>query len=310
MEKPNENVKTVVVETNQKQDRLTYSKIVRNKPDSQCVDQKNKPDATFNSHKNATKTQEKKKKFTLKDYSDIESESEWDNEGPLKLAPNPNKRYLKGERKDQKAPPCPQRVWRNDQHRPAYREYNQNNQPNHREVTTRSSGWYSDKADSKPNSRSSSPQRPSKVDKISYHITEVGSDGEDIIEENQIYKDDFQVYRSVAYKKKIKRLEKLKKKSSGKGLTSMKEKIATRFVLTKVDVNEQEDYVEEYLLENFDEINEVHVRKNEMRRHNHYASFVFIVYSEEEIDIDMILNHDWPGKILCFHSPNVYKPRY
>ena len=144
---------------------------------------------------------------------------------------------------------------------------------------------------------------------MSYHISSTGSDQDEVIEENAVYQDDFQVYHSVAYKKKMKRLEKLKK-SNTKNLASMKDVIATRFVLTKVTPEMTEDDVECYLLEHFDVINEVYVRKNPMKKHNHYCTFVFIINSDEEIDIGEVVNHEWPGKVTCFFTPNEYRGRY
>ena len=78
----------------------------------------------------------------------------------------------------------------------------------------------------------------------------------------------------------------------------MKIKIATRFLLTKVNPKMTEKSVEAYILRNF-EVNEVYVRKNPMRFPN-YCSFIFITNSEEEMDIDEFEQHQWPGEIKCF----------
>ena len=51
-----------------------------------------------------------------------------------------------------------------------------------------------------------------------------------MIEENSVTEDGFQIYHSTAYKKKMKRLEKLENEGE---LESMKRKIVTRFLLTK-----------------------------------------------------------------------------
>ena len=141
--------------------------------------------------------------------------------------------------------------------------------------------------------------------KVSYQV----SDENEVIEEKAVYEDGYQVYHSVAHKKKMKRLEKLKK-SKTRDLASMKEIVATRFVLTKVMPEMAEEDVERYLLENFDEIKEVYIRKNDMRKHNYYSTFVFIVNSQEEIEIDEIVNHNWPGKVMCFFTPNDNRRRY
>ena len=132
--------------------------------------------------------------------------------------------------------------------------------------------------------RPKSPNRPDKIEKMSYQISTVGENGEEMIEECATYHDGFQVYHSSAYKKKMKRLEKLKNQCKNPELLSANKTISTRFVLTKCKPEQEPDKLEFYLLENFEEINEVHVRKNHMS-HGHYSTFVFIAYSENELNI-------------------------
>ena len=102
----------------------------------------------------------------------------------------------------------------------------------------------------------------------------------------------------------MKRLKELESNRNNEGLKAAKGKIKTRFVLTKVHPDTHEDEVELDLLKWFDEFEEVYVRKNLMKRHNNYATFTFIVTSEEELDIRMIENSDWPGDIRVFFAPN------
>ena len=106
---------------------------------------------------------------------------------------------------------------------------------------------------------------------------------------------------SSAYKKKLKRLEKLKQ-NNVEELASMKRKIATRFLLTRAKPNMTIEAVELYILENFD-VDEVYVRKNPMKYNNH-SSFIFITNSDEELDVDDFEDHRWPGEIQCFFAPN------
>ena len=160
-------------------------------------------------------------------------------------------------------PPPPQRLWNSEPRCPQTNYINNNNYQRGSAPEKHNNGyavWDNKKSRSRPNSRGNSPHRPQRINKVSYHISSTGSDQDEVIEENAIYQDDFQVYHSVAYKKKMKRLEKLKK-SNTKNLASMKDVIATRFVLTKVTPEMTEDDVECYLLEHFDVINEVYVRK-------------------------------------------------
>ena len=129
------------------------------------------------------------------------------------------------------------------------------------------------------------------------------------MEQGATYEDDMEVYRSTAYKKKIKRLQKLQERKHKRALDSAKKQISTRFVLTKVEPDQTKEDVEEYLLENFEEIEDVYVRKNQMS-HDKYATFIFIVHSDNEIDIRMIENLDWPGMVKCFFSPNERPRRF
>ena len=62
-----------------------------------------------------------------------------------------------------------------------------------------------------------------------------------------------------------------------------------------------EETVECYILENFD-VDEVYVRKNPMKYDN-YSSFIFIINSEEELDIREFEEHSWPGLLKCFFAP-------
>ena len=105
----------------------------------------------------------------------------------------------------------------------------------------------------------------------------------------------------------MKRLEKLKQ-NNVEDLESMKRKIATRFLLTKAKPSLSKEAVECYILENFD-VDEVYVRKNPMKYDN-YSSFIFIVNSEEELDIRGFENHSWPGLLKCFFAPRKENSRY
>ena len=105
------------------------------------------------------------------------------------------------------------------------------------------------------------PMQQSKkcVEKKSYHISSIGEDGEEMFEEKSIIEDGFQIYHSSAYKKKMKRLEKLERQNVEE-LESMKRKISTRFLLTKAKPSMSEEAVEHYILRNFD-VDYVYVRK-------------------------------------------------
>ena len=155
--------------------------------------------------------------------------------------------------------------------------------------------------------RRSSPQKPDKIVKKSYQVS--SADGDENIAVRTIFHDDVQVFHSVDHQKKMKRLEFLEGKNTRK-LTSMEKKMAYRFVLTKCHPLMDEEDVELYLFKNFGSIKDLYVRKTEMKRHNDYSTFVFIVNSREGFDIDEVAQHDFPGNIVCFFTPNRDRRRH
>ena len=126
----------------------------------------------------------------------------------------------------------------------------------------------------------------------------------EILEDKSVFHDGFQVYRSSAYKRKIKWLEKLKENTNNQGLKPAKGKFKNRFVLTLAHPDTTEDDVKIELMENFMEvIDEIFVRKNPMKNHRYYCSFVIFITTNEPLDVEMIENHEYPGDINVFFCP-------
>ena len=151
--------------------------------------------------------------------------------------------------------------------------------------------------------------RPERIEKLSYLVSTTGQDGEVVYEQKATYEDDMEVYRSTAYKKKMKRLQKLQERTDKRDLVAAKNLISTRFVLTRVEPDLTVEDVEHYLLDNFEEISDVYVRKNPMS-HERYATFIFIINSDHEIDVERIEDHNWPSRMKCFFSPADKRRRY
>ena len=107
----------------------------------------------------------------------------------------------------------------------------------------------------------------------------------------------------------MKRLEKLRQNENNRGNQPAKSKFKTRFILTKLNPESTEEDVELELLDFFEEFEEVYVRKTQMKKHSRYASFVFIVTSENELDVQAIENANWPGQVRCFFAPNQQRYR-
>ena len=228
-------------------------------------------------------------------------------DGPLQMAPDPYQ-IMQEKNKVQETAMQPQRYWEPEQNLNIPNHYNVgNNWPSHHQGYFAGSNQYPMphyRAPSSIGNNVNNPQAPQDrkcVEKTSYHVSSIGDEGEEIIEESAICEDGYQVYHSTKYKKRMKRLEKLRQKNV-EDLESMKRKIATRFLLTKAKPSMSEEAVERYILENFD-VDEVYVRKNQMKYDN-YSSFIFIINSEDELDIDEFEGHQWPGLLRCFFAPN------
>ena len=239
-------------------------------------------------------------------HSDIDSDEsarDWE-DGPLQLAPNPNDKYYINNQYISAPPPT--RPWPIEN----YGNTNSNYKSQSDASKTQFIQPHPPSNTNRPNLQDrAQSNRPERIEKRSYHVSATGPDGEVVLEQEATYEDDFEVYRSTAYKKKVKRLEKLKERTNQKELGSAKNSISTRFVLTSVEPEQTVEDVEFYLLENFEEINYGYVRKNPMT-HDQYATFIFIINSENEIDVRMIEDHAWPGRVKCFFSPNERHRRY
>ena len=288
------------------------------------VDKENN-NKTYQSHPNLSLCKKNGKKDS-RELSKITSESDWESEGvsgseeesnlsdierecfgPLILAPDPSEKYFNKGKKDKNTHMNPQRHWEPEHVPNSYSSYPNNQQVNYfPERNREESECYQRTNSVRPKtSQGNRPtsQGPKLVEKRSYHISTFGEEGEEVIEEQAVTEDGFQVVHNVSYRKRMKRQKRQRQEmlKNAKDLVSMKRKRPTRFLLTKVNPNLSENSVEAYILRNFD-IDEVYVRKNQMRFPD-YASFIFITNSEEELDIDEFENHDWPGSIRCFFAP-------
>ena len=274
----------------------------------------------------------KQGKKDSRELSKIASESDWESDGvsaseedsnfsenerecfgPLILAPDPSEKYFIKGKKDKNTHMNPQRHWEPDHATKSFPNYANNQQVNNFPVRNLEGGeCYQRTSSSRPEtSQGNRPtsQRPKLVEKRSYHLSTFGEEGEEVIEEQAVTEDGFQVVHNVSYRKRMKRQKRQRQEmlKNAKELVSMKRKRSTRFLLTKVNPDLSENSVEAYILNNFD-IDEVYVRKNQMR-FPEYASFIFITNSEEELDIGEFENHDWPGSIRCFFAPRPQNSR-
>ena len=312
-----------------KNEKKTYSDIT--KKGGQINKDKEATDKTFNSHPNRSSAQvmENKGEDNISLCSTIISESDWEEstdkhqrrkntmkgknkvkcDGPLLLSANPFKNFVETDdnvaQKKGDPLPAPRRIWEEEKIPNNQNYHISNSFPNHsKPVFPSQPAVHSVPFVSRAQPKPSNSDKPNTIREVSCQLISTGDTGEEVIEEKSIYHDDFQVYHSSAYKRKMKRLEKLRNYENNKGLKSAKSKVKTRFILTKLAPESTEEEVELELLDYFEDFEEVYVRKTQMKKHTRYSTFVFIVTSENELDVEAIENSDWPGEVRCFFAPN------
>ena len=273
----------------------------------------NVSNSTYNSHSNQSKFLNKKKCLNNDDTSsesDYESETSF-NDGPLILAPNPNEKYLKNRKSSPpaKQPVIPQRIWEMDPLQNLVTNINQNQATGNNTTPptfvnlNNSPPRYNNRNENSYNNKNNNNNKPNCIRENSYIVSTENEHGEVRIEDKSILHDGFEVYHSTAYKKRLKRMEKLNSRMEKKDLISAKRPVGTRFILTNVSLDITEEDVEDHLFKDFEWLSNVYIRRCRLK-HDKFASFVFIVYEEEEVDPKIFENHRWPGRIRCFFSPN------
>ena len=143
----------------------------------------------------------------LKHQDKIEDKKEYD--GPLRMAPDPYNNMSDCKR-EQDPPMRPQRYWEPEQITGSQNKNSSNNNwSNHYQGNNSGYNRYALPYDRAPSpfrrydeEKAKLPQNQKCVEKCSYHISSIGEEGEEVIEESSIYEDGFQIYHSSAYKKK------------------------------------------------------------------------------------------------------------
>ena len=275
-------------------------------------------DKTYNSHPNMSSACAKRNKGvdSISMCSTIVSEEgDWESsskkkDGPLIFTDNPYKKYVEQENKtiEKTEQLPPQRHWNKEIPRKEQNYMVQNNFPAQSQPVCHSVQTNSRAPQMQKNQEK---QKPDNITESSCQILTKGEDGEvtSDIEVKSVYHDGYKVFHSRKVKKR-ERMEKLKNMNNNRGIQSAFGKIKTRFVLTKVRPDTEIEDVELDLLNWFEDFEEVFVRKNPMNNHAHYATFVFIVTSEKEIDPEMVENAHWPEGVRCCFVPNDRNRQY
>ena len=215
--------------------------------------------------------------------------------GPLRMAPDPTERYYE-QRGDNKPSVNPRRQWDSDSGQiPSNQNLVINNYPPRQHGKSLydvkspplRSNRYDNEATTSKNSHNDSYDTLNSSETSGNHMD--NSDNEN--------KSESEFEFPSAYKKKLRRLQKLEDQNT-EDLASIKKEITTRFLITRAKPSMTKESVERYILLNFD-IDAVYVRKCK-----NLSNFIFIINSEEELDKDEFEQHQWPGEIRCFFAPN------
>ena len=237
----NAKIETLISKAKENSDKFKQSKNksrLKKKPNSNKYINK-KSNETYNSHVNS-KAKTKKQSNLGESESSSESDSEVENmevtDGPIILAPSPSEKFLKPqEAKNLYQPPL--RNWGpiidND-----YQNHqgNQNNNQGYNNNNICPPTYINNPSQSHGHSQEGNKnnQKPNCIKENTFRCTVENANGEEVYEEKSVLHDDFEVYHSTAYKKKIKRIEKLKNERENKGLIPAKRQIGTRFALTNI----------------------------------------------------------------------------
>ena len=277
-----------------------YAHVVKCKVQNISKKDRKSFDKTFDSHPNQSKNPENKEKYNNRKefFSTINSESDWETDGPIQLAPNPFDKDCQV-RPELPKVGSPQRYWE--------KEIIGNQPHSNHIVNTIPSRPYMQIHNPRQDgpgrtTPERSEQRPKTVRELSYQVVATGKNGEVSVEDKSVLHDNFEVYRSTAYKKKMKKLEKFK--NIPKPIKPAKVPVKTRFVLTNVDPETENEDIEYHILSNFDDVDEVYIRKNDQKRDTNYVSFVIIINSEYELNIRAFEQHRWGGHMRCFFAPH------
>ena len=307
-EQINSKIDSLIKDVREKSNKKKKSKKL-NKQKRKQKQNKEKPkntDETFDSHTNNDNTDNKKANLGESDPSESETESEdlEFSDGPLILAPSPSDNFAKSQlAKNQKLPP-PQRSWGPDTttNNQIHQSSSNNNLGINANNISPPNFVYPPKSPRAYNENINSSNKPDCIKESSYRLTLENKNGEEVYEEKSVLHDGMEVFHSTAYKKKMKRIEKLKNQRENKGLIPAKSQSGTRFALTNARIDLIDEDVELYLLENFLYDN-IYVRKC-LLKNDKYASFIFIIYSDEEVDRKIFTGHNWPGRVKCYFAPN------
>ena len=204
----------------QKCEKPTFSDIVKGN------DQKEVKNKTFNSHPNrsigqaiANEEEDNISLISITTTSSSTTSSQSDqsestnntenvnkkekNDGPLLLSANPYHEVVKKDNNRNKLPELPpQRIWDDDRAQNSQRNSNYhvtNSFPAFPQPTNHGVQF-----SSKIPTKQQNSDKPNTIREVSHQIISSGDCGEEILDKKAVYHDDFQVYHSSAYKRKMK----------------------------------------------------------------------------------------------------------
>ena len=149
--------------------------------------------------------------------------------------------------------------------------------------------------------RNDNRNRPNHISENTMRITTVRPDGSAFqVTTASIRHDGEEVFNSQSEDIRLKRINELGAEGIEGKLEGSKSPNSLRLFLTKVSPEISKKELEAYFLKKFRYLEKVIIRKNPMHRHSYYASFVVLVISQEDIELDDFQDHDWPDDVRCF----------
>ena len=146
-------------------------------------------------------------------------------------------------------------------------------------------------------------QRPNHVSETSRRLTSVGADGTTVqVTSSSITHDGKEVYVKSSEEVRQDKLKELENEGINGNLEGPKRPNVLRLFITKVSPNTTEKKMEYYILQNFNNIGKVIVRKLDMVKSGYYASFIVQVITDADtkLDFEYFEDHDWPNGIKVF----------
>ena len=119
-----------------------------------------------------------------------------------------------------------------------------------------------------------------------------------------------EVYRKTSADLRQDRLKELESNGTKFGLEGSKRPYELRLYLTRCNPETTSAELEYFLLNNFESVQKVIIRKNYMNKSSYYSSFKVLILSSTPLDFEEFGQFDWPDDVRCFEGRDNKGPDY